>query len=53
MIDYEALLRKYIAHVIDCEGWSFLECGNYGLMHFTGDELAELRRIAGVGETAA
>lgn len=53
MIDYEALLRKYVAHVIDCGGWSFLEDGNHGLSDFTADELAELRRVAGVGEGAA
>lgn len=49
-MDYEALLRKYMALVIDREGYDFIDDA-YGVHHthdpeLTDDEVAELRRIA-------
>lgn len=41
-IDYKALLRRYICHVKDWEGISFLEYAG----PFTADELLELLKLA-------
>ena len=44
-IDYEALLKKYIEHVVDCESVDFLsEAHDYG--QFTTEELAALQRLS-------
>lgn len=47
-MDYEALLRKYVKWVRECEGVSFIESGGfYGdpEAHFTPEGWAELQRI--------
>lgn len=48
-MDYEALLKKYMAHVIDCEGFDFLELANSGGacdQEFTEEELEILEQIS-------
>jgi hypothetical protein len=46
-MDYRALLAKYIQHVIDYEGISFIERLGYhqSAVSFTEEELAELRAL--------
>lgn len=46
-IDYEALLRKYVKHVTDCEGANYVDHIGDPLseVEFTPEEAAELRRI--------
>jgi hypothetical protein len=45
-IDYEALLEKYIEHVGECEGVTFVDYPSD--VQFTDEERAELRRLAGI-----
>lgn len=56
MVDYKALLEKYIQHVGGCEGVDFIdEVDDKGRMYrhrgstvvFTPEEAAELQRLAG------
>lgn len=46
MIDYEELLRKYMAHVISCDGSSFLDSIEYigFLSQSDNDELKEIEK---------
>ncbi len=46
MINYEELLRKYIEHVVGCEGADFLST-SWVFNEFTPDELLALYRLAG------
>lgn len=43
-VDYHALLMKYIQHVVDCEGISFLEEWQRS-KYFSDEEWAELQRL--------
>lgn len=49
-MDYEALLRKYIAHVRESEGADYIEQGRLGYdlsdVAFTHEEWAALERLA-------
>jgi hypothetical protein len=44
-INYEALLRKYMAHVLDVEGATFVDTSRCSDIVFTPDELAILEAI--------
>lgn len=47
MIDYRELLKKYIAHVVAIEGFSFL-CDweiNPGFLNITPEDIAELQAL--------
>lgn len=47
-MEYEELLKKYMAHVIDCEGTTFVNRLNSGCgadVDFTEEEVQELERI--------
>lgn len=46
-IDYRALLKKYVEHVGDCEGVTFIDdCGSIdGVASFSEEEKTELRAI--------
>lgn len=48
MIDYKALLNKYMAHILDCEGWDFLQDINHhhSTVSFTAEEIRELQNIS-------
>lgn len=51
MIDYKELLKKYMEHVVECEGTTFLLHAQVGgssqfPTDFTKGELMELKRIA-------
>lgn len=51
-IDYRTLLRKYIAHVTDCEGIAYIADyrGHYmSDVDFTFEEWAELKRLEAEG----
>ena len=56
MIDYRELLQKYMDHVSECEGITFVGRIGIGLggndVRFSADEVAELQMMAG-GEDAA
>lgn len=41
-VDYKLLLQKYIAHVIGCEGVSFIETSS---IFITAEETKELERM--------
>jgi hypothetical protein len=45
-LDHEALLRKYIAHVVCREGTDFLSSGWEPSSDFTKEEFEELWRLA-------
>lgn len=47
-MDYEALLKKYMQHVCDCEGIDFVvRIGDrHSDVEFTDEEKAELERIS-------
>ena len=48
-MDYEQLLKKYIAHVLDCEGTDFLFCVNSGGacdQEFTQEEIEALEKMS-------
>lgn len=48
-IDYKALLEKYMRHVVDMEGFDYVESANSDRkseVEFTDDELAELTRLS-------
>lgn len=56
LIDHEALLLKYMQHVVDCDGWTY----TYDLpeavvaqhtVAFDASEIAELQRIAATTQT--
>ena len=59
MIDYENLLKKYMAHVVDVEGSDFLfgiktneqEVG-YSEQVFTEEELSALQRLRPINQDA-
>lgn len=45
-MDYQKLLTKYMAHVADCEGVTFVNDGTgYSDVKFTPEEWAELRAV--------
>lgn len=45
-IDYKHLLRKYMQHVLDCEGTTFIGVDPGGSnVTFTVEELVELHKI--------
>lgn len=47
-MDYKELLKKYMAHVVDCEGTTFVNRLNSGCgadVDFTEEEVLELERI--------
>lgn len=44
-IDYRDLLRRYIRHVGECEGITFMPPRHESEIVFTADEIAELRRL--------
>lgn len=46
-MDYEALLRKYMAHVVDHEGCDYTEYNLPRDVEFTPEEWAKLQEIAG------
>jgi len=47
MIDHKELLKKYIGHVVDCEGVEFIHCGNnHSEVVFTEEEWRELELLA-------
>ena len=50
-INYKSLLKRYIAHVINCESIDFLSDKGYGpdRIVFSQEEIAELRRLSGEG----
>lgn len=39
-VDYKALLEKYVRLIMDCEGWDYLNHGD-----FTQEEKKEIKRI--------
>ena len=48
-MDYKELLRKYMEHVLQCEGVDFTNRLNEGLeseVVFTDDEVAELKQLS-------
>lgn len=49
-IDYQALLKKYMAHVVECEGIDFTRFlsgpTSESDIEFTAEEVAELLHIA-------
>ncbi len=45
-MDYEALLRKYVAHVVEHEGWDYIEHTPPRDVEFSPDEWAALESIA-------
>lgn len=55
-IDYKGLLQKYIEHVHECEGVTFIENRSWplhaseGSTAFTKEEWAELERLAKLNE---
>jgi hypothetical protein len=44
-IDYKDLLKKYISHVRECEGVSFINGYGVSDISFSKEELEELKRI--------
>ena len=51
-VDFKALLKKYMALVIDCEGVSFINGGPmHGKDHFTEEEMLELQAIEKAAST--
>ena len=57
MINYETLLKKYMAHVVDVEGSDFLyavktdmEEVGYSEQAFTKEEIAELQRLRPINQ---
>lgn len=47
-IDYQALLKKYMLHVSECEGWSFVENiddHTRSSVEFTDEEKAVLEKM--------
>jgi hypothetical protein len=48
-LDYKELLKKYIAHIIDCEGMDYIERNINGPGHsvtISNKEQAELQKLA-------
>lgn len=48
-MDYEELLKKYIQHVIDCEGTDFIYLANTGArcsVDFTQEEIEVLEKLS-------
>lgn len=48
-IDYKSLLKKYIAHVVACEGSDFVSFRYVDPSRFSQEEIAELRRLSKEG----
>lgn len=48
-MDFEELLKKYMKHVVDCEGTDFLFCTNSGgacEVEFSLEELEALEKLS-------
>ncbi len=45
MIDYEDLLRRFMEHVVECEGLYFLDHLNRTGVKFTDEEVKLLRKL--------
>lgn len=50
-MDYRELLKKYITHVLDCEGWDYLDSVSTSpstqyTVAFTEEEINDLNLIA-------
>lgn len=48
-MDYKELLKKYMQHVLDCEGTDFLFCASSGGacdVEFTDEELEILEKLS-------
>lgn len=52
-MDHEALLAKYMQLIVDCESIDYVDCIGYdSKVHFSSEEIAELRRISQQNRTA-